>query len=124
MSISPKLKHAAPDRGGPSLAARHEAARWAPEIVARLYASFPTQLKFVVRAQERALAEDLEEIDLFLAAAGLTAIPPEKIFLMPEGTDPGALPAAYRGLSDTLRARGFRLGTRLHLTLFGHTPCT
>lgn len=124
MSISPKLGHAAPDRGGPSLAARHEETRWAPDIVARLSAAFPTQLKFVVRPTPEGLAEDLDEIDEWLAAAGLTELPAEKVFLMPEGVDPSALPAAYQLLSTAAHARGYRVGPRLHLTLFGHTPGT
>ncbi|MGB1699257.1 MAG: 7-carboxy-7-deazaguanine synthase QueE [Nannocystaceae bacterium] len=124
MSISPKLRHAAPHRGGPSLAARHEAARWAPEIAARLCEAFTAQLKFVVRVDPDALAEDLAEIDAFLAAAGLESFPPAQIFLMPEGVDPAALADAYRALSEPARARGYRIGQRLHLALFGHTPGT
>jgi 7-carboxy-7-deazaguanine synthase len=124
MSISPKLRHAAPDRGGLSLATRHEETRWAPDVVARLCAAFPTQLKFVVRPTPEGLAQDLDEIDEWLSAARLTNLPAEKIFLMPEGVDPDALPAAYQVLTSAVQTRGYRIGPRLHLTLFGHTPGT
>jgi hypothetical protein len=43
---------------------------------------------------------------------------------MPEGTDADSLRAGYRRLVSTCMQTGMRIGLRLHIELFGHTPGT
>jgi 7-carboxy-7-deazaguanine synthase len=119
-SISPKLAHSTP-RHRPSLALQHDARRSRPDVLASLVAGHEHQLKFVVRTPPTDLADDLAEIDGILEPM---SVDPARVLLMPQTVDPGSLPAAYRALAPLCLARGFRLGLRLHLTLYGHTPGT
>lgn len=122
MSISPKLAHSTPRERAPSLADRHEALRWQPAIVRRLIEAFPWQLKPVVRSTS--LEADLAEFDRMIDDLSLPDDARARIVLMPEGTDPAALRGAYEQLVPVCLARGFTLGQRLHIQLFGHTPGT
>ena len=84
---------------------------------------FPWQLKFVVRAHDdAALAQDVAEIDAMLETLGVEDL--HRVLLMPECIDPAALTERYRRVSALCCSRGFRLGPRLHITAFGHTPGT
>lgn len=47
-----------------------------------------------------------------------------RVFLVPEGVDAAALDAGLRALSPVCIKYGFRLGHRLHLSLYGNTPGT
>ncbi|MBV1861859.1 MAG: 7-carboxy-7-deazaguanine synthase QueE [Nannocystaceae bacterium] len=121
MSLSPKLAHSTPAAPA-SLSQRHERTRWRPEVV-RALMRFPWQLKFVVRADNDAsLAHDITEIDTMLEALGNPD--PQRVLLMPECIDPAALTDRYQRISALCCTRGFRLGPRLHITAFGHTPGT
>jgi 7-carboxy-7-deazaguanine synthase len=122
LSLSPKLAHSTPWARAPALADRHERLRLQPEVLARLLAAYAWQLKFVVRAE--AAADDLAEIDALLAALAVPASERHRVLVMPECTDPAALTAAYRALAPACIERGLRLGERLHIALFGHTPGT
>lgn len=122
LSVSPKLAHSTPWVRAPQLAERHERARLNPEVLRRLLASCPWQLKFVVRAAEA--AADLAEVEDLLAKLGVSASERDRVLVMPECTDPTALHAGYRTLVSACIERGFRLGERLHIALFGHTPGT
>jgi 7-carboxy-7-deazaguanine synthase len=122
LSISPKLAHSTPWERAPKLAQRHEAARLDLAVLARLAASYPWQLKFVVRAAEA--ASDLAEVEALLRALAVPASERHRVLVMPECTDPAALHANYRTLVSACIERGFRLGERLHIALFGHTPGT
>jgi 7-carboxy-7-deazaguanine synthase len=123
-SISPKLSHSTPIARDPVWAQRHEQRRHRPDVVAALMRQ-PWQLKFVVRAHDSALlAIDLHEIDAWLAEIPLAPHDRDRVLLMPECVDPARLHADYAALLDPCRARGFRLGERLHIALFGHTPGT
>lgn len=117
VSLSPKLSHSTPKLA--PWARRHERRRWQPAIVRRWMAR-PWQLKFVVRAH--AIERDLAEIDAMLAELDVTE--PARVLLMPECTDPATLGAAYQALLPHCIDRGFTLGQRLHIALFGHTPMT
>ncbi|MCA9683596.1 MAG: 7-carboxy-7-deazaguanine synthase QueE [Myxococcales bacterium] len=129
MSISPKLAHSTPwerarEEGKARLATMHEAARLRPQLLARLLAAFEWQLKFVVRTADAAtLGEDLDEIDELLAGLEIHGRR-ERVLLMPEGTDDEALRRGYQTALAACQARGYRLGLRLHIHLFGHTPGT
>ena len=65
------------------------------------------------------VAFDERDIDEVLAIAKQFAIPSERITIMPEGTDPTTLTARARELVEPVRLHGFRLGTRLHVLLWG-----
>lgn len=130
LSISPKLAHSTPwqraaAQGRRQLATMHERARLDLAVLTRLLAGFAWQLKFVVRAATEAeLAEDLEEIEALLARLEVPPAQRMQVLLMPEATDAEALDAGYQRVLPLCRARGFRLGLRLHIHLFGHRPGT
>lgn len=67
--------------------------------------------KFVVTTQA-----DLDEI---VAIAKQFAIPAARITVMPEGTDPQTLTERARELVEPVRKLGYRLGTRMHVLLWG-----
>jgi 7-carboxy-7-deazaguanine synthase len=129
ISISPKLAHSTPweraaAEGKPKLAQRHERARLDLDVLRRLIASFEWQLKFVVRtSDELLLAADLAEIEQLLAALEISERR-DRVLLMPEGTDADSLRAGYRRLVQACMQTGMRVGLRLHIELFGHTPGT
>ena len=100
-NVSPKLASS-----GNPLRARHRPAalEW---FAGRPAATF----KFVVVGPE-----DLSEVTEVVTALG---VPPRRVVLMPEGVDTTALLERSRWLADECRARGYRLGTRLHVLLWG-----
>jgi len=122
LSLSPKLGHSTPWQRAPKLAERHERTRLDVAVLARLTASFAWQLKFVVRAAEA--AADLDEVERLVRELAVPASERHRVLVMPECTDPAALHASYRTLVSACIERGFRLGERLHIALFGHTPGT
>lgn len=130
LSISPKLAHSTPwaraqEIGKPQLAVMHEAARLDVAVLRRLLSSFAWQLKFVVRtATPELLATDLEQIEALLGELAVAPENRERVLLMPEGTDDASLRAGYLAALDSCKDRGFRLGLRLHIHLFGHRPGT
>jgi 7-carboxy-7-deazaguanine synthase len=130
LSISPKLAHSTPwqraaAEGKPSLADRHEQARLDPALLRRMLAEFCWQLKFVVRTGDaEVLAADVEEILALLTELEVPLERRAQVLLMPEGVDADALRAGYRRLVAVTGATGMRLGQRLHIELFGHTPGT
>lgn len=67
--------------------------------------------KFVVCSEG-----DLGEVDGYVETF---SIPKERVLLMPEGTDAATLSERSRWLADACVARGLRLGTRLHVFLWG-----
>lgn len=122
LSLSPKLAHSTPAARDPVWAERHERRRLVRPVLARLLAAFAWQLKFVVRPA--ALDADLAELTALLHELGVGAGDHSRVFLMPECTDSEGLRAAYRALLPVCLTRGFRLGERLHIHMFGHTPGT
>lgn len=123
-SLSPKLGHSAPTERDLVWSTRHNERRWRPEVVTALMRS-PWQLKFVVRADVAAsLREDLSEIEGMLKELGVHDRDREQVLLMPQCIDPAQLGALYKRLAPVCEHTGFRLGPRLHITAFGHTPGT
>ena len=122
LSLSPKLSHSTPWQRDAAQARRHERLRLQPTVLARLVATYPWQLKFVVRPA--ALDADLAEVDDLLRALAISPRDHDRVLLMPECTAGDDLRAAYRALVPVCVARGFRLGERLHIHIFGHTPGT
>jgi len=80
----------------------------------------------VVRTSSRsALHEDLAEIEAMLGPLSVSASDrAERVLLMPETIDPATLPGAYARLVEPARRHGLRIGQRLHIAIFGHTPGT
>lgn len=60
--------------------------------------------------------EDLREIERLLGRYG---VPAERVVLMPEGVDTETLASRSRWLAEACRERGYRLGARLHIQLWG-----
>jgi 7-carboxy-7-deazaguanine synthase len=112
MSISPKLKNSVPwERDGGRWAAQHERLRWQPDVLRRLIADYPYQLKFVV-----ADASDLDEIEAMRRELGVDA---RAIILMPEGTDRDTLRERSEWIVEICKQRGYRFSPRLHVDLWG-----
>jgi 7-carboxy-7-deazaguanine synthase len=114
-SVSPKPAHSTPTAGtlDPTWIAKHESTRWRPDIVNQWVRNYPFQLKFVFRTEG-----DLTEIDEMINAVG--DIPPDKVLLMPEGTNQDVLRTRQRVLVETCKRRGYRYCSRLHIDLFGN----
>ncbi len=117
MSISPKLAHSTPD--DPVWGPRHERERLKPDVLRRLVAEYPYQLKFVVNPEA---GDDLGEIEALLRE--LPGVDPQRVLLMPEGVDSATLHRRARLLVEPCMARGWRLSPRLHIDLFGDTRGT
>lgn len=125
LSVSPKLANSVPWKRSATWALRHEQQRINLSILKKLLHQFYWQLKFVVRAQDTSfLMEDLNEIEMLLTKLDIAKQEYQRVFLMPEGTDPQQLTADYHQLIPVILERGFRLGQRLHIEIFGHTPGT
>jgi 7-carboxy-7-deazaguanine synthase len=125
LSVSPKLSHSTPWTRAPALAQRHERERLDRDVLRQLLSSFEWQMKPVVRASTAAtLQQDLAEVEALLGEIGVANRDRARVHLMPETIDPDALRDAYRTLVPICLDRGFSLGQRLHLVLFGHTPGT
>ena len=115
-SLSPKLAHSTPD--DPAWRERHEATRWNPAVLREWITAYAFQLKVVVRNPA-----DVDELDMLLREIGVP-IPPEKILLMPEGINAETIATRSLELADICQERGYRLGCRLHVQLWGNTRGT
>lgn len=114
-SLSPKLRHSAPDdRLDETWRKKHEALRWQPEVVRRWLTEYGYQLKFVVSK-----LDDVEEIETMLGQLA-REIPRAKVLLMPEGVTVEALRARAGWLGELCKARGYRYASRLHVELYGN----
>ena len=100
-NVSPKLASS----GNP------ERARHRPNALAWFAAQPHASFKIVQTGED-----DLVETEELVAALG---VPRDRIVLMPEGTDPITLAGRSRWLAEKCRANGYRLGTRLHVFLWG-----
>ena len=113
MSISPKLENSVPrERDGGRWAAQHERLRYQPEVLRRLMARYPYQLKFVITQPD-----DLAEVRKMVAETGAAN---DHVILMPEGTDPSTLGERGRWLVEVCKNEGFRYSPRLHVDLWGN----
>jgi 7-carboxy-7-deazaguanine synthase len=109
MSISPKLANSTP---AGEWQARHASLRIQPEVVRRLMAWRPYQLKFVI-----ARPEDMDEVRDLVAAFDAHA---DKVVLMPEGIDAEVLRERGVWLAEICKREGFRFSPRLHVELWGN----
>jgi 7-carboxy-7-deazaguanine synthase len=113
MSISPKLAHSTP-LGNPDWERRHEELRLQPDVLRKLIATYPYQLKFVVEAGD---PEEIKEIEDLLTL--IDPIPPDHVLLMPEGRDQATLWAKAKLLIPIVSERNWRLAPRIQIDLFG-----
>jgi 7-carboxy-7-deazaguanine synthase len=91
---------------------RHERRRHAPDVIRRLIAAYPYQIKFVVES-----AADCREVDDYLA--GFPEIDRSRVMLMPMGTEPAALAEIGRWLEPYCAAHGLHYCPRRHVEWFG-----
>jgi len=118
MSISPKLAHSTPIGQG-DWERRHEELRLQPEVLRKLIANYPYQLKFVVSDPN---SGEIAEIESILAQLG--PIEPNRVMLMPEGRDAQSLWVKAKQLVPVAMERNWRLAPRLQIDLFGDTRGT
>jgi 7-carboxy-7-deazaguanine synthase len=118
MSISPKLSNSTPsaerDRRWHR---RHEQSRHVPEVVRRLLAEYPYQLKFVIDAPA-----DCEEVEAYLDE--FPEVDRTRVLLMPQGTDVATLAARSAWLEPLSRDRDFRFCPRRQIEWYGYARGT
>lgn len=119
-SISPKLSDSTPEKGEISeeWIERHDSTRIDYNILNEWIDSYEFQLKFVVSRRE-----GINEVKCIIDKIE-SDILPEKVLLMPEGTDSETIHSRYDMLVDLCKENGFRMCNRLHLDLFGNTRGT
>ena len=113
MSISPKLSNSTPfERDEGRWAAQHDRLRIQPAVLRRLMAAYDYQLKFVVVEED-----DLGEIHSLVTEVHAN---PQRVVLMPEGTDPEVLRERAAWLVEICKQEGYRFSPRLHIELYGN----
>jgi 7-carboxy-7-deazaguanine synthase len=113
MSISPKLANSTPSLDlAPQWAGRHERTRHAPQVIERLIAEFPYQLKFVVDQ-----IDDCQAVERYLEQ--FPQVARDRVMLMPQGTDPDQLAERSRWLEDVCRQLGLTFCPRKQIEWFG-----
>jgi len=113
MSISTKLANSTPhQREDGRWAAQHDRLRYQPEVLRRLMAEYPYQLKFVVTAPD-----DMAEIQKIVEETGADR---NHVVLMPEGIDAETIRQRALWLVDICKREGFRYSPRLHVDLWGN----
>lgn len=119
-SISPKLSDSTPEKGEISeeWIERHDSTRIDYNILNEWIDSYEFQLKFVVSRRE-----EINEVKCIIDKIQGDILP-EKVLLMPEGTDSETIHSRYDMLVDLCKENGFRMCNRLHLDLFGNTRGT
>ncbi len=105
-NVSPKLKHS----GNPVESAQ------IPERLAEWSSKPQAWFKFVVAAPG--------DVDEVLALIEAHAIPRERVYLMPEGTDSETLRARESWLAPLALRHRLRLSDRMHIHLYGDTRGT
>lgn len=119
-SISPKLRNAAPDPAQhPREAALHAATpRWNLDALRAWVDGYDYQLKFVLASDA-----DLAEMQDLLARLE-RPVPPDRVLVMPEGTDAGVLRGRQESLLALCMRFGYRYCPRLHIGWFGNVRGT
>jgi 7-carboxy-7-deazaguanine synthase len=109
MSVSPKLANSTPAGGW---AAAHDRLRMQPDVLRKLISRYEYQLKFVIRHPE-----DLGEVRALTASLKTF---PDRVVLMPEGTEAAVLHERSLWLAEICKREGFRFSPRLHVDLWGN----
>lgn len=116
MSISPKRPNSDPPvESGWTL--RHRLRQHQPEVIRRLLSDYDYQLKFVIDQPA-----DLDDVAEYLLE--FPEVPPERVWLMPQGTDRDTLEDRTSWLEEASQSRGYRFCPRLHIELYGNTRGT
>ena len=113
ISLSPKLSNSTPfeqDEG--RWAAQHDRLRNRPEVLKRFMAEYEYQLKFVVAEED-----DLVEIKALVTRLQAN---PQRVVLMPEGTDAEVLHERATWIVEICKQEGYRFSPRLHIDLYGN----
>lgn len=90
-----------------------ERARHRPAVLQWFAAQSNAILKFVVTSDA--------DVDEVAELVGLLGIPRERVVLSPEGVDATTIADRSRWIAERCRVDGYRLGTRLHVFLWGST---
>jgi len=113
MSISPKLSNSTPSSEVDAVwHERHERSRHVPDVIRRLLAEHPYQIKFVVDRPT-----DCDEIEQYLGE--LPEIGRDRVLLMPQGTDAEHLVEVGNWLEPYCLEHGYQFCRRRHIELFG-----
>jgi len=113
ISLSPKLSNSVPDSAADAAwARRHEARRRAPDVVRRLVAEYPYQVKFVVDSPA-----DCREVEQYLAE--YPEIDRDRVLLMPMGTEAARLAETAVWLEPYCARHGLRFCPRRQVEWFG-----
>lgn len=114
VSISPKFSNSDPDEGrAGEWTRKHRSSRHRPDVVRRLIAQYPYQLKFVV-----ASPSDLDEILEYLDE--IQPVDSERVLLMPEGTEIVDLQRREKWLAPLSEKLGFKYCPRRHIEWYGN----
>ena len=105
-NVSPKLSHS----GNPAALA----------LIAERLDSYALD----ARASFKFVIAEPGDVEQVAALQRAHAIPPSRIFLMPEGTDSATLRARMEWLVPLCLQHGYRMSDRLHIHLFGDTRGT
>jgi 7-carboxy-7-deazaguanine synthase len=112
MSISPKLSNSTPiAREGGRWAAQHDRLRFQPDVLRRLTAEYPFQLKFVISSDD-----DLPEIETVREVCNAAS---SQVILMPEGVTREVLHERALWIAEICKVRGYRFSPRLHVDIWG-----
>ena len=110
MSISPTLNNSVPM--GSRYEAMHRQAMRNDDAMRILMDRHDYQFKFVIAEQQ-----DIDDVELLRLAL---RIPPEKIYLMPEGIDSETIRARSEWIVELCKVHGFNFSDRLHIHLWGN----
>lgn len=117
MSLSPKLSNSLPSVDHPVWRRRHQRDQHRPEVLHRLMAESPYQLKFVIDAPA-----DLEDVQAYLSALG--NVPGDCVWLMPQGVTTVVLAEKEAWLEPAAARLGYRFCPRKHIALYGNVRGT
>ena len=113
ISLSPKLSNSTPfEQDGGRWAAQHDRLRSRPEVLKRFLAAYEYQLKFVVAEED-----DIVEIKALVTRLQAN---PQRVVLMPEGTDAEVLRERAAWIVELCKQEGYRFSPRLHIDLYGN----
>jgi 7-carboxy-7-deazaguanine synthase len=113
ISLSPKLSNSTPfEREGGRWAAQHDRLRSRPEVLKRFMAVYEYQLKFVVAEED-----DILEIKALVTRLQAN---PQRVVLIPEGTDAEVLRERAAWIVELCKQEGYRFSPRLHIDLYGN----
>ncbi len=113
ISISPKRANSTPSAERDARwHVRHERDRHAPDVVRRLIAEHPYQIKFVIDAPV-----DCQDVEAYLAE--ITEIDRTRVLLMPQGTTVAELATRTAWLEPYCAQHGLQFCPRKHIEWFG-----